>query len=271
MSIVRSLPWLESVDAKLDRAHEHLDIINRDIESFIKGTRYKFVPKTNPQTNEAWLVWWMEEPLHPPMSISVEIGEFLYNLRSALDNLVCALVRRTKNTYGASCSGNAFLIHTNCDNFDNEAPRALKGVPPAARTLIHGLQPYSRGAQTADIDPLNILNALRNRDTHRALHLGLAYHRNTEIIVADGFTRKVLTHAVLPEIVYPANGSQTIPLTVTAAELPAMVDVKAGSSRGVRFREEGPWGDRTVNEVLVTCFEYVENRVIARFKPFFDQ
>jgi hypothetical protein len=50
-----------------------------------------------------------------------------------------------------------------------------------------------------------------------------------------------------------------------------MVDVEAGSTRGVRFREDGSWGDRSVNEVLFTCMEYVENRVIARFKPFFNQ
>src|ERR1700682_3115272 len=164
MSVVRSLPWLHSVDAKLDRAHEHLDIINRDIDSFIKGTTYEFVPKANQHTNEASIVWWMNEPMHPPLSISVEIGEFLYNLRSALDNLVCALVRSVKGM-GASCSGNGFPIHTNCDNFEAESPRALKGVPPAARTLIQGLQPYSRGEQqAADVDPLSILNALRNRD-----------------------------------------------------------------------------------------------------------
>jgi hypothetical protein len=134
MSVVRSLPWLDSVDAKLDRAHDHLDIINRDIDSFIKGAKHTFVPKANQHTNEASIVWWMNEPMHPPLPISVEIGEFLYNLRSALDNLVCALVRTGKAH--ASCSGNGFPIHTNCDSFDAESPRLLRGVPPAARTLI---------------------------------------------------------------------------------------------------------------------------------------
>ena len=269
MSVVRSLPWLHSVDAKLDRAHEHLDIIDREIENFIKGTRHTFVPKTNPHTNEAWIVWWMDEPSHPPLSISVEIGEFLYNLRSALDNLVCALVRNQKND--ASCSGNGFPIHINCDTFDAEAPRSLKGVPPPSRTLIQELQPYSRGDQAADIDPLNILNTLRNRDTHRALHLGLAYHRNTQLLLSDSFTGKILAYAALPETIYPASGPQTIALPISAADMPAMVDVKVGSTRGVRFREEGPWGERSVIEVLVACMDYVENRVIARFKPFFNQ
>ena len=111
MSLVRSVPWLESVDAKLDRAHEHLNSINEGIEDFVRGTKHNFIPKTNPHTNEAWIVWWMEEPSHPPLSISIEIGEFLNKLRSALDNLICAVVR-SRRGMAASCSGSSFPIYT---------------------------------------------------------------------------------------------------------------------------------------------------------------
>jgi hypothetical protein len=99
----------------------------------------------------------------------------------------------------------------------------------------------------------------------------LAYNRNTQFIIRDSFTKAVIAHAALPHVVYPAYEPQTIPLPVTADKLPAAVDVTIGTTRGVRFREEGPWDDRSVSEVLVTCFEYVENRVVARFKPFFSR
>lgn len=267
MSIVHSIPWCESVDAKLDRAKEHLDAVHNELDAFNRR-KPTFLPKTNPQTNEAYIVWWVDDP-NPPLSVSVRIGEFLYNLRSALDNLVCALVRKEKGNV-ATCSGNGFPIHTDCDVYEREAIRALKGVPPPARALIHELQPYCRG-NTSDKDPLNILNQLRNRDTHRALRVGLAYHKNTQVLVYDSFTKKLVAHATLAEVVYPTSGPPSIPLPITAAELPAMVDVKLGSTSGVMFREEGPWDDRTVNDVLVTCFEYVERRVVARFKPFFAE
>jgi hypothetical protein len=270
MSTVRSIPWLESVDARLDRAKEHLDIVKGRLRDFIKSTKHNLVLKKYPQPNGVCVVWWADEPSHPPMSVSIEIGEFLYNLRSALDNLVCALVRREQGTYGASCSGNGFPIHTNCDLFDREVPVALKGVPPSARTLIYGLQPYMRGAGTADLDPLNILNQLRNRDTHRALHLGLAYHRNTQITISDIQTGRVIAQVALPETIYLSSGPQTIPLPITADDVRGEVNVKAGSTTGVRFREDGPWSDQPVDHILVTCFEYVEKRVIARFKPFFN-
>src|SRR5262245_35463064 len=77
-----------------DRAREHFDSVSRQIDQFLKSKTHTFVHKYDLTTDETWLMWWMDEPTHPPISLSVDIGEFLYNLRSALDNLICALVRR---------------------------------------------------------------------------------------------------------------------------------------------------------------------------------
>lgn len=267
MSIVRSVPWCESVDAKLDRAKEHLDAVAASLDEYTHR-RPTFLVKTNPANDAAWVVWWIDDP-HPPMSASIRIGEFLYNLRSALDNLVCALVRKEKGTAGAKCGGSGFPIHTDCDVYEREAARSLKGVPPSARSLIYGLQPFSRG-NTSSIDPLNLLNLLRNRDTHRALVLGLAYRKNIQVLIHDSVSKNLIAHASLPDTVYPGSGSPIIPLAVRASELPERVDVSFGSSGNIRFREEGPWDDRPVSEVLSTCFDYVEQRVVARFTPFFS-
>jgi hypothetical protein len=73
-----------SVDAKLDRAREHLQIINQQIETFVRAAKHTFVLKTNPQMDEAWIVWLPDASPYPPIQVSVEIGEFLYNLRSSL-------------------------------------------------------------------------------------------------------------------------------------------------------------------------------------------
>ena len=183
MSLVRSIPWLESVDAKLDRAHEHLGVIDEQIGDFAKATKDKshFVIKTNPQTAKVWMVWWIDEPHHTPLSLSVRIGEFLYNLRSSLDNLVCALVR--SQTPSSTCRGRGFPIFTDSDKYADYRASMLKGVPDRARALIDGLQPYTRGHGSVDKDPLNILNSLCNRDKHRALNLSTGY--NPEFAVLD--------------------------------------------------------------------------------------
>lgn len=267
MSIVHSVSWCESVDAKLDRAKEHLEFVKAELEAF-KLRKPHVRVMTNPANDAAWVSWWTDDP-NLPMSTSVRIGEFLYNLRSALDNLVCALVRKEKGTWAASCVGIAFPIHTDGEAYERDASRALKGVPASARTLIHGLQPFSRG-NSASMDPLYLLNQLRNRDTHRAFVLGLAYRKDIQVLIHDSASKNFVAHAALPDTVYPATGTPTIPLPIPASQLPERLDVSFGSSGDVRFREEGPWADRPVTEVLSTCFEYVEQRVLARFIPFFS-
>lgn len=270
MSVMRGLPWVESVDAKIDRAREHLDDIDAACQVFRRAVKHHRVPKLDPNKNTTWLVWWTDfESSQPPISLSIRIGELLYNLRSALDNLVCALVRMERGTYAASCSGNSFPIHTNRDAFDAESARVLRGVPSQARTLIQGLQPYNRGSGTADLDPLSILNVLRNRWAHRALHLGLAFHRDTQFIIIDSATKQTLAHASLPGTVFPSQEPQTVPLAIPADRFPAAVDVVTGSTGGICFRSEGPWAERAVNEVLAGCLEYAEHHVCARFRPFF--
>lgn len=265
-----SVPWCDSVDAKLDRARQHYNAIDKGINEFIDSTRNRFVPKVNFETNEAWLVWWTEGPAHPDISLSILIGELLYNLRSSLDNLVCALARKRSQSWATSCDGLGFPIYIDGHKFNSAAPRLLNGIDPSARTLIQGLQPYCRGANGADVDPLNILNVLRNRDTHRALNLAIGYHKNTRFVISDSVTKVPLVYAANPERLFVWNDVQTIPFPVPAQALPQAIDVSTTSDRGVMFREEGPWADRPVQDVLLTCLEYVEERVVSRFKPFFS-
>src|SRR5882672_10110363 len=86
-------PWMESASAKIARAREHFHALDHEIIEFIKATKRHFVFKVNEERTVAWIVSSVEEP-HPPIRISVMVGDCLFNMRSALDNLVCGLVRR---------------------------------------------------------------------------------------------------------------------------------------------------------------------------------
>jgi hypothetical protein len=262
MSVARSVPWLESVDARLDRARDHLDTIQGEIRDFLSGTKNNFVLKTN--QSAVWMVWWIDEPNYLPMALSVMTGEFLYNLRAALDNLVCALVRSKKPD--SSCSGRRFPIYSDAAEYAKSRSEALRGVPDAAKIVIDQLQPFTRGPGTADVDPLNVLNVLRNRDTHRALHLAVGYQRHTRFLISDidGYPKAYVT---VPTWMFAA-GPQTMPLPLEPDTVDPEMNVKAIGTSVVGFLDEGPWGDRPVNEVLTACLEYVENRVIARFTQF---
>lgn len=151
MPLPDSLPWMESVDAKIKRAHEHLDVLDKEIAEFVETTRPTIVRKVNNEQTQTWLVFWVDDPF-PPIRLSVLIGDCLYNIRSAVDNLVCGLVR-TKNP-SSSCSGRAFPVFTDSDSYLTKRRELLRGVPKEARALIDGLRPCIRPDGTKELDPI---------------------------------------------------------------------------------------------------------------------
>jgi len=84
MSLPDSLPWMESVDAKMVRAKEHLDTLHAEAGVFFESTKRNFILKSNGQ--EAWIVHYIEGST-PPIRLGVLLGECVFNIRSALDNL----------------------------------------------------------------------------------------------------------------------------------------------------------------------------------------
>jgi hypothetical protein len=75
------------------------------------------------------------------------------------------------------------------------------------------------------------------------------------------------------EPIYTAEVN-TISLPIDRSDLPASgegsVNVKVIGTSVIGFRDDGPWGESPVGEVLINLLEYVDNSVVASFKPFFD-
>src|ERR1700730_11747951 len=148
---------MESVDAKLLRAHEHLDALEAAIGRYQKGTKRTLILKLNPEQTAVKLMTWVDDP-YPPIRISMLIGDCVFNARAALDNLICGLVRIGRPT--SSCGGRSFPIIASVDDWD-ESTSSLRGIPIEAKKLIKAVQPFNRPQGAELIDPLNILNTLR--------------------------------------------------------------------------------------------------------------
>jgi hypothetical protein len=191
------------------------------------------------------------------------MGDVLFNLRSALDNLVCGLVR--KENAADTCRGRYFPIYANIDDYQKDDAKKLRGVPPDAAKEIERFQPFQR-LDVAMMHPLHLLNDLCNRDKHRAAHLTVGYNINTTIVVHGlGGRRHVLR---LPESLYPGDASA---VTVDVpSSVPDNPRVEASGSFHIIFRNyAGPTRDRPVDEVLRACRDYVIDRVVPALKPFF--
>ncbi len=252
---------MESVDAKLARAHEHLGALESSVAEYLQNIKRTLILKVDPQNNVN-LMYWVDDP-YPPMRLSTILGDCVHNARSALDNLVCALVRISAPA--SSCSDAKFPIQLNVADW-NDSAVALKGIPNEARKLVKKLQPFDRPELSREVDPLNILNKLSNRDKHRAAPMTSGYVKNSRFLVHTNDGR--ILHVTLERPLL-SESFESIPLGIDPALVQPEARVEAVGTPVLAFRESGPWEGRPVVEIMATCLRYVEDRVVDRFREFF--
>jgi hypothetical protein len=252
---------MESVDAKMVRAKEHLDTLHAEAGVFFESTKRKFILKSNGQ--EAWIVHYIEGSI-PPIRLSVLLGECVFNIRSALDNLVCGLIR-TADSH-APCKGTQFPICSAKEHWERNWQKYLRGVEPAAQKMIRDLQPCFRMSAAPENDPLSILNDLCNSDKHRAVTLTLAYSRDLTVSVHANDGTVHVCRATEPLC---AEDVHTIPLNLDPANIQPSARVEARGTDILIIRAIGPWGQRPVWSILTDLYEYVRDRVVIPLKPFF--
>jgi hypothetical protein len=168
--------------AKLGRADEHLKSLVKEIER---------IDDAQPKPSVVYIEF--EPPRHvvrvratpgiseeERMQLALIEGDAVANLRTALDYLVCELVRlEGRRQPGRQ---NAFPVCTQKRQFDRavRAPKYPKIGPlyglqinGDAWAFIEGAQPYKD--PDPDIAGLAVLARLSNRDKHRALYVQMAF------------------------------------------------------------------------------------------------
>jgi hypothetical protein len=108
---------------------------------------------------------------YPPLFLGLILGDYVHNLRSALDHLAWQLV--AKEDAGAlenqrTARKILFPIYNSEDGFTNS--EVVKHVGAAAQDRMARFQPFRNTQQgTHLVNPLGILQALSNADKHRVL------------------------------------------------------------------------------------------------------
>jgi hypothetical protein len=159
---------------KLRRAKQHLDTINAEVDRF-NSDHLNGAIACDPEPSDGWwILRFREVPPLDPM-IGVYLGDVAHQARSALDNLVCAMIRCVDP--GRDLKHAAFPI------FEDEQKWATKisqrrggdlaptdGVTPEVLAAIEASQPYKISDRTARRDAsLQWLRVLSNADKHRAI------------------------------------------------------------------------------------------------------
>jgi hypothetical protein len=254
---------LDGARRKLIRAQIHLDAVTDTLVRFADG-ECAIVPET--ETDDG-LILRVRLPKVPD-TLAPTIGDFLFNVRSALDHIVWQLV--LSNPPNEPTSRNAFPICTSDENFRTAlAGHRLDGVPAQAAIIIKNLQPYIGGQ-----NPLATLNDLHNVDKHRQLSLVTAVSSETTLdwfrggevvcrIVLGGHELREGTR--LGDMAVSVAGGGTI-----SARL-ADVKVQGKAALFVAFTDEKaetlePFRVETVLEEIL---QFVRDEVFTAFESFF--
>ena len=168
---------LQAVDAKIERARSEMRLLKADISDFCEE-RARLILREECEDQERWV--YRGGDSKAPVQWSIRVGEFAYNLRSALDHLVWQLASAHgqcagKHKEDRECPGthNEFPVHDypNLERFE----RQLCGVSPAAREHVERVQPYRRSGDHYPPDSdrvrtgLAVLRDICNRDKHQRL------------------------------------------------------------------------------------------------------
>jgi hypothetical protein len=158
---------LSGVHLKLKRAKVHLDALNARLDDADRGRLYGLVcePDTQPGQYVVKVKKAASDEDWPLL-----LGDFIHNLRTALDYLVWQLVKANGETPDRS---NEFGIFLDPAIFDGTpGDQDFKGVHPEARAVIRSVQPFSPSDkwQTGRLHPLFLLRELEIVDKHRLIH-----------------------------------------------------------------------------------------------------
>jgi hypothetical protein len=149
---------------KTTRAKKHLDALRAELEAFRQSQAYTFAPQ---EDLEDGFVRFKIEYASIPNHVPLIAGDFLYCLRSSLDQVVWSLAKLSR----PYPEGTQFPIF---DTYNKSTIARFKqytaGAPADAIKIIEGLQPY-HGPDSAAIRSRLLwrLNMLCNIDKHRRI------------------------------------------------------------------------------------------------------
>ena len=153
---------LEGVNAKIQRAQDEIERLSKDVADSCEAQRSLFSEELRPDVGDKIWVFRGETPI-VPIEFSIRLGEVIYNLRSALDQLVWQLVHANYRTPGRH---NEFPILNDESRFNEAVKSKLKGVSQKSLYKIKEMQPFSENDEWS---ALKTLHSLCNTDKHRSV------------------------------------------------------------------------------------------------------
>jgi len=165
-------------ELKFAHAQDHLHEIEELIQGWMDACLKTVREEPDPQ-EAGYFCAWIDAPQIDSRRLSLLIGDCLQSFRSALDHIAFELAAAfTVPMTNEIEKDSSFPILSDEDTTGfgrgphkwHSSWSKVRGIDPAAQTVIESLQPYKRGRAYSG-DPLWILGELNNIDKHRVLHI----------------------------------------------------------------------------------------------------
>lgn len=237
------------LDARLARAREHFAAFSKIWEDYLAVRPHEF----RETIAGGVLVKSLARRVPMPPELSIIFGEFLYELRAALDNALYAVaVLTSDDNPPPGAERLEWPIRLTRDDWVRQRSR-LKHLPEVIMEALEAIQPFQ--VEYPEWNCLRILHDLARVDRHRAAHaLGLylvqgnifALHDEVEVlhcvtsgVVRDGdeMVRLRLTAGIT---LSPANFDYNVEFDVDVED----VEESVGPGRGAPSRPWGPLHNR---------------------------
>jgi len=255
-----------SFEAKLLRARQHLHALDSEIKEWLASRPYSKSGEFNAQTGEH-VVYVEPYDEAPPDSISLLIGDSVHNLRACLDHLAYSLaVHHTGDPLPADMAkASEFPIFIDRDRYIEQAPRKIRGIAPAAQTVIERLQPYHTGSNAA-LHALWQLNELCNVDKHRRYNFLLINLLSAATPMIPGCYFQWIDLKTPSRL---EGKTKVAHYKVRTLDQSAAVNVDVLMSFGIAFKS-APLDDYSVHPTLIQILNFVEQQAVAKLRPFLD-
>jgi len=162
---------------KFKRAQQHMVDIRREARRYANAHPYRLVPIRQPKRYDNIRRYKVEITEQPDPIIAIMLGDFIHNLRSALDHVVVAATSphsKRKNAAFPVSTENLWEKDAQRRYIIRDAARrksflrAIDGLPDEAQTIVIRAQPYQL-PDRAQENILALLSRLENADKHREL------------------------------------------------------------------------------------------------------
>jgi hypothetical protein len=167
---------LDGVHGKLERAHENIVNLEREIRAFLETGPYPVIPNDDPKVIQEALKAHANRVI--PIRFSVLSGEIIHQLRSCLDHIAWQLSPQQRRESAPTAIEFPIFISKPADKDTIKGyERKVKGISDCGLRLIESLQPYHRDPSCALTGPANhalwIIHDLDRIDKHRELIITL--------------------------------------------------------------------------------------------------